>query len=465
MKKTLHRILALSMAVIMTGSLAACGSSGTSGTETKDSTATAGSPEKSAGEDTGENGGNEASGSESKEIIFWNIGTESPDKDIYEYAVKQFNENTKSGYHVTSVATQNDTYKEKLIIAMSSGECPDVYTSWSGGPMNEYIESGFAQPIDDLIKGTVIEEKAMDAALEQARYNGKTYAVPMANVSVAGIFYNKEMFEQYNIKVPTTITELEAACEILKENNIIPFALANGSKWTGSMYFMSLAARKGGLEPFQEAVAGTGSFENEAFEYAGNKIQEWVKAGYFPEGVNSLSEDDGQAKQLMYQEAAAMLCCGSWYTGTFQTDSPEFYKKVGWFPFPAADGSTADSSIQIGTVGDQFVSFHCTGEKLEAAMEFVSYWYTDEAIQMMIEFGKIPPMKGVEDSITDSVTASILDAVNKAGSVQLWYDQYLPPAVATVHLDTCQELFGLTMTPQEADKKLQAAMEEYNADK
>lgn len=49
--------------------------------------------------------------------------------------------------------------------------------------------------------------------------------------------------------------------------------------------------------------------------------------GYFPDGVNSLSEDDGQAKQLMYQETAGMLLCGSWYTGTFATDSEEFYEK------------------------------------------------------------------------------------------------------------------------------------------
>lgn len=83
----------------------------------------------------------------------------------------------------------------------------------------------------------------------------------------------------------------------------------------------------------QNAVAGTGKFTDDCFIKAGEKIQEWVNNGYFPDGVNSLSEDDGQAKQLMYQETAGMLLCGSWYTGTFQTDSEEFYQKIGWFPF------------------------------------------------------------------------------------------------------------------------------------
>ena len=54
-----------------------------------------------------------------------------------------------------------------------------------------------------------------------------------------------------------------------------------------------------------------------------------------------------------------MLLCGSWYTGTFATDSEEFYQKIGWFPFPAIEGSDADPSIMIGTVGDQFIVFNC----------------------------------------------------------------------------------------------------------
>ena len=265
--------------------------------------------------------------------------------------------------------------------------------------------------------------------------------------------------------MPTTLSELEAVCDTLVENGITPFALANGPKWTGSMYYQCLVARYAGLEPFQAAVDGSGSFEDECFQWAGEKIQEWVQKGYFPEGVNSLDEDAGQAKQLIYQESAAMMLTGSWYTGTFSTDSPEFYEKMDWFSFPAVDGSDADTSIQIGTIGDQFVSFNCEGEKLDAAFECASYYASDEAQQVMVENGKIPPTKDAESLVTDPISKKVLEAANNASSTQLWWDQYLAPEVAQVHLDTCQELFGLTMTPEEADAQLQAAMEEYNADK
>lgn len=398
-------------------------------------------------------------------ISYWNIGTENPDKTFIDAAVEKFNSETVSDYTVESTAIQNDTYKEKLVVAMSSGEAPDMYSCWSGGPMYEYIDSGFGQPIDELFEQYGLNDLLLDAAIEQASYNGHVYAIPYQNVSLAGIFYNMEIFDQYGLTEPSTLTELEDICATLKENGITPFALANASKWTGSMYFMSLAARYGGLEPFQNAVAGEGSFTDECFIKAGEKIQEWVEAGYFPEGVNSLSEDDGQARQLMYQETAGMLLCGSWYTGTFSSDSEEFYQKIGWFPFPAIEGSDADASIQIGTVGDQFIVFNCEGEKLEAAVECAVAHLSDEVSGLVFESNKIAPIKGAEESLTDPVVQEIFDAADNASQIQLWYDQYLPPAVASAHLDGLQEVFGLTKTPLEAQEMMQAAMDEYLANK
>ncbi|MEF2596698.1 MAG: extracellular solute-binding protein [Lachnospiraceae bacterium] len=403
-----------------------------------------------------------------KVITFWNVGTEGADLETYELAIKQFNENTTSGYTIENVPTQNDKYKEKLVIAMSSGECPDMYTTWSGGPMDQYIDAGYAQPIDDLASQYKLQDKYMEGALAQATYKDQLYAIPVKNISVAGIYYNKALFEQYGIEVPKTVSELEAAADTFVENGIVPSTLANGPKWTGSMYFQLLAARKGGLEPFQKAAAGEGSFEDECFEYAGEKIQEWVNKGYFPEGFNSMSEDDGQAAQLFYTEKAAMYLIGSWKTAAFKTDcadgGSDFYDQIGWFNFPAVDDSDADPSIMCGTLGDQFISFNCTGDKLAAAVEFASYLSSDETIDQMVNASLIPPIKGIEEKITDPLSQQIIEAANNAGAVQLWYDQYLNPTVANAHLDGNQEVFGLTMTPADANKKMQEAMDEVLAE-
>ena len=75
--------------------------------------------------------------------------------------------------------------------------------------------------------------------------------------------------------------------------------------------------------------------------------------------------------------------------------------------------------------------------------------------------GKIQNVKNVADYIRDPVIKDIIEAANSASAKQLWYDQYRAPAVAQEHLDSCKELFGLTMTPEQAAAKFQAAMQKY----
>jgi ABC-type sugar transport system, periplasmic component len=444
MRNRVMKAVSMSLVLLMSTSLlAGCGNGGDSGTSSSTTNESAGS--------AGEN----------ETILFWNGTTDPPDVAIYGRALDKFNSETQSGYNVEAVHIQNDIYKERLIVAMSSGETPDMYTTWSGGPMNEYIESGHATPITELFNNSELPNRLMEAAIAQATYKDDIYAVPFINVALSGFYYNTEMFEKYGLEEPTTLAELEAICETLKAEGITPFALANAPKWTGSMYFMNLAARKGGLEPFQDAVAGTGSFEEESFIYAGDKIIEWTEKGYFPEGVNSLNEDDGQSRQLIYQETAAMSLIGSWYTGILKEESEEFYEKVGWFPFPAIEDGHEDASIMIGTIGDNFISFSVTGDKLEAAFECATQFSEPEIVEYMVEMGKVPPIDGIESQITDLIPQKIVTAANNASSTQLWYDQYLPPSVAQVHLDTSQELFGLTMTSEEAARQFQEAMQKY----
>ena len=46
----------------------------------------------------------------------------------------------------------------------------------------------------------MLKDKLLDAAIEQGSYNGHVYAIPYLNVSLAGIFYNKDMFERTDLK-------------------------------------------------------------------------------------------------------------------------------------------------------------------------------------------------------------------------------------------------------------------------
>ena len=397
------------------------------------------------------------------EISFWDIATDEPDKTIWSYAVDKYNEDDADeyGYTIDQVATTNDQYKQKLAVAMASGQCPDMYIHWTGGPMVEYIKSGYAQDVTDLVDQYGMKDLYTEASLAQCTYDDKIYAIPVKNDSVAVFFYDKAMWAEKGYEIPETIDDLEALCDKMVEDGITPFALANAPQWTGSMYYMYLVARHGGPEIISNAYDGTGSLVNDSTEYAGQKIEEWVEKGYFPEGVNSLSPDSGDDRALLYQGAGMMLQ-GTWQVGSIKEEFPEFYENLGCFAFPILEGSEADQTVVVGTMGDNFISFNCEDDKLDAAFKMASYYSTDDWMKLDIEVGNLPPLKAATSE--EPPWQDILAILNNASSVQLWWDQYLPPAVADVHKSASQKCFDCSATPTEIAEEQQAAMDEWLAD-
>ncbi len=53
----------------------------------------------------------------------------------------------------------------------------------------------------------------------------KVYGVPVDR-SIAGVFYNKDMFDEWQLKPPTTLSEFNEIIRTLKNRGIVPFVRA-----------------------------------------------------------------------------------------------------------------------------------------------------------------------------------------------------------------------------------------------
>lgn len=480
-RKLLALFLVLSMCV---GIFAGC-SNGDSGSSSSsagggDSSTADTSSEAGSEASTGDTAGKQTDGknlpeltTEPLDILVWGTATEEPSKSQFEGAVARFMEDYPN-INVELVNQQNDNYKQQLIVAMSSGQCPDMYLHWGGGPMAEYYESGFVNDITEMYN-TYDHPAFIEAAVAQSTYEDKILAVPFNGLSGCDIFYNKTIFEEVGVEVPETIDELEAVCDKLLEAGYTPFSLANSPGWTGSMYFMYLVARHSGNEEFDAAYTQEGSFTSDAFIWAGEKIQEWVEKGYFPDGVNSLSPDDSQDLALLYDNTCAMMLHGSWVATSMNTDNSEWYTtNIGAFRFPedaeaAANGVPQD--VEVGTAIGNGWSFNCWNEdgsvdqtKLDACYVLATQYFNDDTWnQEKIDNLTIPSIEGYEDSLDDPNMTTVAEVFFNASNVQLWYDQYLPASVTEVHKDCMNALFGLESTPQEIGEQHDAAMQEYLA--
>ena len=465
-----NKLLAVALAATMAAtSLAGCGSSAPATTETPaasgaetTTTTDSASTEAAAGKQTDGKNLPELT-TEPMTITLWDIATEEPGRPTQEAAVARFMKDYPN-IHVEQIHQQNDNYKQQLVVAMSSGQCPDMYVSWGGGPMAEYYNSGFADDITEMYN-KYDHPDFIDAAIAQGSYKDKILGIPFGSLSGCDIFYNKTIFKDLGLEVPTTIDELEAVCAKLKENNITPFALANAPKWTGSMYYMYLVARHSGNAEFDAAYTQEGSFGSEAFLFASDKIQDWVKKGYFPDGVNSLSPDDGQDKQLLYDGSCAMMLHGSWMAGSMSSDNAEWYNEnIGVFRFPEdaeAKAKGVPQNVEIGTAIGNCFNFYSKGDqaKLDAMYVLATQYYNDDTYnQMQMDSFQTPSIKGFEKQVTDPNMKVITDVFFSASNVQLWYDQYLPASVTEVHKNSMSALFGLEKNGAEIGADQDAAM-------
>ncbi|MBR5952295.1 MAG: extracellular solute-binding protein [Pseudobutyrivibrio sp.] len=413
---------------------------------------------------------------EPMEIILWDIATDEPAKSTQEGAVQRFMADYPN-IKITQVHQQNDNYKQQLVVAMSSGQAPNIYVHWGGGPMAEYYNSGYANDITDMY-AKYDHPEFIDAAVAQSTYDGKMLAIPFGGLSGCDIFYNKTIFKDLGLEVPQTIDELEDVCDTLKANGITPFSLANASKWTGSMYYMYLVARHSGNAEFDAAYTqeNGGTFTSEAFIYAGEKIQDWVKKGYFPDGVNSLSADDNQDRALLYDGSAAMMLHGAWQVSGIKNDSEEWYNEnIGVFRFPEdseAKAKGVPQDVEIGTAIGMGMSFNCykddgsvDQDMLDACYVLATQYYNDDTYNNdQLSTGTQPSIKGMEENIDDPNMKIIADVFFNASNVQLWYDQYLPASVTEVHKNCMTELFGLEKTPKEIGEEHDAAMQKALAE-
>ncbi|NBK23813.1 MAG: extracellular solute-binding protein [Spirochaetia bacterium] len=399
-------------------------------------------------------GAPEATAAKGEQITLnvWHIGVDVSRRATMEKAIERYqavNPNVK----VVEQAIENDPYKTKLKTAMGGGNPPDLFITWGGGWMEEFIKAGKVLDISEPVKA--VAANYLDPGLSISKLGDKVYGLPIT-LGPSSVYYNRQLYDKYGLKVPTTLAEFEHNCDVLKANGIIPIALGNASKWPGAITFIYLSMRYGGAQVFIDAFNRENgkTFEDESFVKAGAKIQEWVKKGYYPEGMNGINYDTGGSRMLFYSGRAAHIIQTNGLLGNTRNEAPDFFKNnLGLFKFPVIEGAkgSADEIVGGGNVIHVYGGTKYPKEAFDLLVVLSDLAYGQDMIDGS---SMITGVKGIQ--IQDTLIKQQYDVLMGAKVMQNFYDQYMPPALAEVHKDTTQALFGLTMTPAQAAKLVEA---------
>ncbi len=400
-------------------------------------------------------GGSSTTSGSGSSVSIWDIRTGS-EQQVIQKSTDTFN-STHSGIHATLSFFQNDPYKQKLQVAMGAHNPPDIFFGWGGGVLKSYINSNDVYDLtNDFNSDSSWKNRFIPSILASATFDGKLYGVPTSGVQPILFFYNKDIFSQYNLSVPTTWTELLSIVSTLKSHNVIPIALAGGSKWPYLMYAEYLTDRIGGPDAFNSVLANQAdAWSQDAFIKANTMIQDLVTMGAFGSSFSSVIADTNQDTALIYTSKAAMMLQGTWNFPVVQTNSPTFIQsgKLGWFPFPAVEGGKGDASNIYGNPCN-FYSISKTAKSTQSCVTYLKDAVLDaDEVKQYIAVGDVPPVTGIDALLAGAPNADWLQynykIVQDAAHFQLSWDQAMLPAPAQAVLTNLDQLFLKQITPQQ----------------
>jgi len=381
-------------------------------------------------------------------VTWWHISTAEDHKAIWQKLADEYM-TAHPNVTIEISVLENEAFKSKLTTVMQGGTPPDIFQSWGGGVMNEYAKAGLLKDITaDLdADGGAWRSTFAAGALGVYALDGKNYGVPW-DMGMVGFWYNKDLFAQAGISTPpATWTEFLADVGKLQTAGIVPIAVGGGDKWPAMFYWAYLATRVCGKEGFLAAAGRTGAFTDDCFVKAGEKLNELIALQPFQDGF--LGATYGDEAPAMGNGKAAMELMGQWAPAVEKDNSPDklgIGDKLAWFPFPAVEGGAGNAGDAFGGGNGFAVGKNASPE----AIDFLKYLTRAESQVQLAQINVIiPVVKGGEAGLSDPYAITIQQSLAKAEYFQLYYDQYLPPAMGSVVNDSVQGLFAGTLTPQQ----------------
>ncbi|MEO3766877.1 extracellular solute-binding protein [Streptomyces sp. B8F3] len=238
--------------------------------------------------------------------------------------------------------------------------------------------------------------------------SGAWYGIPNY-AEFTMVYFNKDLFAEHGVEVPTTFAELEDALATFKDAGITPFANA-GAEYMAQQYLYQLAlsrADKAWVDSFQ--MEGETDFSDAAWTYAAETFADWVDKGYLAENSSGTKAEDAGVSFI--QGKHPMLFSGSWWFGRFQAE----IQKFGWdtFLWPGSD-------LTLGSGGNLWVVPE-GAENKELAYDFIDITMKKGIQNVLGDNGGVPVAADAAAIKDPQSKALIEDYTTLAGNDGLAY--------------------------------------------
>lgn len=443
MKKQLAAIMAATM---MMGTLAACGGGASTATSAADSTATSAAAAESSGEKT--------------KITFW-YSHSGDEAAAFEAAIASYN----ASQDKVEVEGLSVTDKQKIIVALSGSEAPDVIEVSNQDIIN-YANNGLIETLNDKADadGYDVTGTYSAQALTANTLNDDLYGMPLAAMIIE-MFYNKDILAEIGYDAPpTTMEELYEmavkATELDADGNITRlgyplFPLAS-ARQEGIYAFGGRWWAEDGttLTPDDPGILDSLHMNVEYRSLYGiDKVNEFVATA----NTNRYTEND-----MFFAGKQLFRFDGTWLDAMIKANNADL--NYGVALIPGTEAHPEDQGSSRYETNSLAIPVTCQNE--DAAWDFIKYFTNSDATkQLLISMANLPVLPTLYDDpdmLAAMPSAEIfIDALKKENGIQYATIADLSQYTSLIN-EELDYVYNGSKTPEEAMAELKTRSETLN---
>lgn len=258
------------------------------------------------------------------------INTDTTDpapKAAFEQLIADF-EAANPDVKVTWNIFDHEGYKTSIRNFLTA-DPPDLAAWYAGNRMAPFVEAGMFADISELWAAENMGE-TLKSAEASMTIDGKQWGVPYTYYQW-GMYYNKTLFEEHGVAIPTTWDEFLAACAVFKGAGIDCTTTGTKALWPTGGWFDYINLRTNGYEFHMDLTAGKIPWTDERVKNAFDQWARLIEGGYVT--ANHTAIDWQDALPLLAQGKAATYLMGNFAVAPLK-DAGMTDETLGFFAFP-----------------------------------------------------------------------------------------------------------------------------------
>jgi raffinose/stachyose/melibiose transport system substrate-binding protein len=275
-------------------------------------------------------------------------------------------------------------------VKFASDDVPDITTVVT----QEYIDQGKYIDLSNEKWWDRIQPAIKDMCTDVK--SGKQYRVA-SNMTMAGLFYNKAIFDELGINEARTWKDFEGDLAKIKESkaDVVPLFMAGKDSWTlGHLVeFVAHGVIKQtyGVTESKKAFLANDDSKLQ-FGAEGGPMDSFASVILSGKDKKLFNDDfltatyDNQVEMFSNGEAA-IISQGMWALSNIIEKNPDMAEKIGFMPYPAITDSTEPVIL---SAEDSAYAITAASKHQEEAKEFLDYLFKPENLKKYSESIKSP---------------------------------------------------------------------------